>query len=124
MYEYHWYFSSSSNIDPLVFTPPPSPRGSVPMIIPLTLRDENCSDLAGIFSMTSFNYLKKSYFKLWFLSRTVKKLLTILHFYLLKIYNSALFKKMFHKSVLSASFMSQGLRTVEIIQISLVLIEI
>jgi hypothetical protein len=47
-------------------------------INPLRLSGESCSDLAEIFSMTSFHYKKDIILYLDFFSRTVKKLLTIL----------------------------------------------
>ncbi len=99
-------------------------RGFICIYIPFTPSSESCSDLAEIFSMTFFNYSKNILlYTLIFLSHTVKKLLTILYFQFLKIYNSVLFKKMFNVRVLSVSLMSQGLITVKIIQISLLLTE-
>jgi hypothetical protein len=83
---------------------------------PLRPSGESCSDLAEIFSMAFFNF-KKKYLILYldFLSRTVKKLLTILYLYFLKIYYSAMFKKKFYTSVLGFSLVSQELITIEII---------
>jgi hypothetical protein len=89
----------------------------------LRLSSKCCFGLAEIFSMTFFNFRKISYFILWFLFCTVNKLLTILYFYFLKIYYSAMFKKMFQISILGFSLMSQGLIIVEIVWISLILIE-
>jgi hypothetical protein len=65
------------------------------------------SDLAEIFSVASFIYLKKYHIICFeFLSCTAKKLLTILLFLFLEFFYSALFRNMFQNSVLGISLMS------------------
>jgi hypothetical protein len=74
---------------------------------PLTTNAKSCSDLAEIFSVASFIYLKNIIFYTFiFLSRTVKKLLAISLFLFLELFYSALFKNMFRSSVLDISLMS------------------
>ncbi len=64
-------------------SPPPHPLPKTKLHIPLRPSGESCSDLAELFSITSFEQ-HILYFD--FLSRTVKKLLTILCIYYLKFF--------------------------------------
>ncbi len=66
---------------------------------PLTPSGDSCYDLAEIFNLTLFNYYKNIlFYALFFLARTVKKLLTILYFYFWKFLQSKILK-MFHVSI-------------------------
>ncbi len=77
---------------------------------PLTTSAKSCSNWAEILSTASFIYLKKYHILCFdFLSRTVKKLLAILCFLFMKIYDSARFNNMFQNSVLGSSLMSEEL---------------
>ncbi len=73
-----------------------------------------------------FLYLLKKYyvFALIFYLPTVKKLFAILYFSFLKIYYNALFSTLFQLNILCSSLMSCELKAVEIVQISLILLEI
>jgi hypothetical protein len=78
--------------------------------IPLTTSAKSCSDWAEIFSTASFIYLKNIiFYVLIFYLGLQKKLLAILCFLFLKIYDSARFNKMFQDTVLDSYLMFQEL---------------
>jgi hypothetical protein len=77
------------------------------------------------FRVATFLYLKKYHLSCFdFLSRNVKKLLTILSFLFWKVYNSAQFQNMLSNNFLCCSLMSQELIAVGIVQLYLIFIKL
>jgi hypothetical protein len=66
---------------------------------PFTTNAKKCSDWAEIFSVGSFIYLKISYFMHFFIISNCKKVINDIVVFIVEIFYSALFKKMFQNSV-------------------------
>jgi hypothetical protein len=92
---------------------------------PLRPSGKSCSDLAEIFSMAFFNFLKNIlFFILIFYLALLKSYYKYCIFIFWKFITVQCSKKKFYTSVLGFSLVSQELITVEIIWISLILTEI